>query len=232
MAKRVDNYATFVALDPVLKKASCSFGSYRDEDGNLRYISQTTDPRTGQVVVYKFKFNRDKRFITVPLNKKDVNGNSFVDFLRNHPRNANSPIALNNPWFKEVDNGRDAEVAISSVKLRNEAENKALNLKDKEFDEVVKVLGYTGDKNVKLHKVLQYATRNPSDFLSIVSDPNRKARSLFEAALSNKVITRHGFRFVYGDTHIANDKDKAIIKIAEDKDLQEILENALKKAGA
>lgn len=231
MAKKVENYATFVALDPIIKNTSASFGTYYDEDGNKQSIVYSLDPRTGADVPYKFKFSRDKRFITVPLNKKDVNGNSVVQFLRNHPKNINSPIQSGQAWFKEIDNERDAEIAISSVKIRNEAENKALSLKGEEFEEVSKVLGFTGDHKIKLHKILQYATKNPSDFLEVLGDPNRTARSLFEAAYKAKIITRKGFMFTYQDVHIGNDKDKAIIKIAEDKELQDILAKALKQAG-
>lgn len=232
MAKKVENYATFVALDPIVKNASTSFGAYNDEDGNRKYICYATDPRTGQDIVWKFKFNRDKRFVTVPLNKKDINGVLVVDFLRNHPLNANSGRGHKNPWFKEIDNGRDAEVAIESVKLRNEAENKALSLKPAELEELSAVLGFSGDPKIKLHKLLQYATKNPTDFLSRFSDPNRKARALFEKAWDNKLITRKGFMFNFGDVFIGNDKDKAIIKIADDKEFQDIIEQALKKAGA
>lgn len=231
MAKPVDNYATFVALDAIIKNASSTFGTYENEDGQIKYISYNIDQRTGQDVVWKFKFTRDKRFITVPVNKKDANGNSVVEFLRNHPLNANSENPSKAPWFKEIDNGRDAEVAIDSLKLRNEAENKALGLKAEELEEVCKVLGFSGDAKVKLHKLLQFATKNPTDFLSMVDDPNRRARALFESAYKNKIITRKGFMYQFQDVHIGNDKDKAIIKIADDKELQEILANALKKAG-
>lgn len=231
MAKKVENYATFVALDPIVKNTSASFGTYYDEDGNKKTIVYSLDPRTGADVPYKFKFSRDKRFITVPFNKKDMNGNSVVEFLRNHPKNANSPIQFGQAWFKEIDNGRDAEIAINSVKIRNEAENRALSLKGDEFEEVAKVLGFSGDQKIKLHKILQYATKNPSDFLDVLGDPNRTARALFEAAYKHKIISRKGFMFTYQDVHIGNDKDKSIIRIAEDKELQEILSKALKQAG-
>lgn len=231
MAKPVDNYATFVAMTPILKNASSSFGTFYDEDGNRKYITYSVDPRTGQDIVWKFKFGRDKRYITVPFNKKDSNGNSVVDFLRNHPLNANSPYPDKNPWFKEIDNGRDAEIAIDSLRLRNDAENKALGLKAEELEEVCKVLGFTGDAKIKLHKVLQFATKNPTDFLTMVEDPNRSAKALFESAYKNKIITRKGFMYQFQEVHIGNDKEKAIIKIADDKELQEIIANALKKAG-
>lgn len=232
MAKKVDNYATFVATDAIIKNTVCSFGTYYDEDGSKRQIVYNVDPRTGQDIPFKFKFSRDKRFITVPLNKMDSHGASVVEFLRNHPLNSNSPNPSKSPWFKEIDNNRDAEVAIDSIVLRNQAENKAMSLKGDEFDEVVKVLGFSGEPKIKLHKVLQYATKNPSEFLEVVSDPNRRAVSLFEAAVKAKLITRKGFMYQYQEVHIGNDRDKAIIKIAEDKELQEILQKAIKQAGA
>jgi hypothetical protein len=232
MAKKVDNYVTFVASDKVKKNAGRSFGGYTDELGEKHYIAMGRDRQTGEDIEYRFKFSRDKRFITVPINKKDINGKSWVEFLRNHPLNSDVRGGERMGWFKEMNSERDASVALESVKLRNKAENLALNLKPSEFDEVCKVLGFDGTEQVKLHKILQYATRNASDFIELVDDPNRKATSIFRSALANKIITKHGFRFVYRDTHVGNDEAKAIAKIAEDKDLQEVLSEALKKAGA
>jgi len=232
MAKNVNQYATFVALDPIIKNSVSAFGSFRDDDGNLRYISYIKDRDTKEDVPYKFKFNRDKRFFTVPVNKTDQNGENVVQFLRDHPLNATSPNAVGNPWFKELDNARDANVAIDSFKVRNEAENKAFGLKGAELLEVASSLGFSGDSDeIIFHKVLQFASKNPSEFLDSVADPNRGARAIFEDATKKKVITKHGFRIVYQDIHLGNSKDLAIAKIAEDKELQEVLKAAIKKAG-
>jgi hypothetical protein len=233
MAKQVDNYVTFVALDPIIRNASASFSVYTEPStGDRKYISDRRDPKTGEDIMYRFKFGRDKRYITIPIKKSDINGVSWVEFLRNHPYNANSPIAVKNPWFKELDNDRDAHVAIDSVKLRNKAENKAINLKESEVEEIAKVFGFSGTHDIKFHKILQYASKNPSDFLEQVEDPNRDARAIFNEAVKQKIIVKKGFRYIYQDAHIGNDADKSIIKISEDKELKQILSDAIKKAGA
>lgn len=232
MAKQVNNYATFVALDGITQNASVTIPAvYYGENGERHKLVLYRDDKTGEDVIYKFKFGRDKRHITLPVNKKDIYGNSYVEFLRNHPLNADSPNLTGGPWFKELDNERDAEKALSSFKVRHKAEDLALSLKGNDFEEVCKVLGIDGKPQIKLHKLMEYASRNPSDFISRVEDPNRRATSLFKASVKTKVITKHGFRYVFGDVHIGNDEEKAIIKIASDKELQAILEESIKKAG-
>lgn len=220
---------TFVSLLP--KRASNTFYVYYDEDGTKHQLVQGID-KDGIDIPYRFKLGRDKRFITVPINKRDIYNNSYVEFLRNHPLNQNAPGASSAPWFKELDSDKDAEIALESYKLRHEAETLALGLSEGEREEVYKVMGISGEEKVKFHKLMQYASKNCSDFIEIVNDPNRKAKSIFKSAYANKIITKRGFVYRYQDTHIGNDEDKAIAKIAEDKDLREILEKALKKAGA
>lgn len=230
MTKKVNDYATFVALDAIVKNSSSTFTGFRDEDGTMRYIAASRD-QNGNDVPYRFKFSKDKRFITVPLNKKDINGNSWVEFLRDHPYNQHSPSARKAPWYKELDNDRDAEIAIDSFKLRNKAESIVLKLKGKEFDEVCNVLGFRGTDGVKLHKLMQYATRNPTSFLETFEDPNRRAAAVLRAALVAKVVIKHGFRYMFKDVHLGNDEEKAIAKVAEDKELLEAIQTATEKAG-
>ena len=220
---------TFVSLLP--NRASDTFYVYYDEEGTRHQMVQGVD-KEGNDIPYRFKLGRDKRFITIPINKKDIYGNSYVDFLRNHPYNKNSPYAIDNPSFKELDSDKDAEIALDSYTLRNRAENLALSLKGKELEEVYKILGYSGEEKVKLHKLMQYASKNPSDFIEKVEDPNRKAQALLNAAIKNKIINKRGFVYKYQDIVLGNDEGRAVTKIAEDKDLQEILEKALSTAGA
>ena len=232
MAKSIDNYVTFVALDSAARRTNSSFpATFYDDNGQRKKLVLYKDDKTGEDVVYRFKFGRDKRHITFPKNKKDIYGESYVDFLREHPLNQDSPIAKGSPWFKELDSEKDAEKALDSFEIRNKAENLALSLKGDVFEEVCKVFGFEGTPKIKLHKIMEYASRNPSDFIDRVEDPNRKPTSIFRSAVESKVIKKHGFRYVYGDVHIGNDEEKAIIKIAEDKELQSVLLDAIAKAG-
>lgn len=220
---------TFVSLLP--NRASNTFYVYYDEEGTKHQLVQGVD-KEGNDIPYRFKLGRDKRFVTIPTNKKDIYGNSYLDFLRNHPRNQNSPGASKTPWFKELDSDKDATIALDSYMLRNKAENLALSLKGKELEEVYKVLGFSGEPKVKFHKLMQYASKNCSDFIERVEDPNRKAQALLRAGVDNKIITKRGFVYKYQDIVLGNDEGRAVTKIAEDKDLQEILEKALGTAGA
>lgn len=233
MSQKVKNkYVTFVSLDPVINKASVNIPAvYYDETGQPKRLILFRDNKTGEDVVYKFKFSRDKRHITIPHDKRDIYGESYVEFLRNHPLNKNSYLSDGNPYFKEMDDEKDASIAIDDFRLRNEAENKALALKGAEFEEVCRVLGIEGDPSVMMHKIIEFASRNPRTFLDSLGDPNRKALSLFRAAVSGKAITKKGFMYMYGDTAIGNDEERAVTKIASDPDLQDILTKALSKAG-
>lgn len=232
MAKSINNYTTFVALDGVANNASATMPAvYYDQDGQRRKLILFRDDKTGEDVLYKFKFGRDKRHITLPLNKKDIYGNSYVEFLRDHPLNSDSPLNTGNSWFKELNSERDAEKALDSFKVRHKAEDLALSLKGQDFEDICKVLGIDGTPQIKLHKVMEYASRNPSDFIDKVKDPNRRPLAIFRSAVEKRIITKHGFRYVFGDVHVGNDEEKAVIKIAEDKELRNVLEERIKKAG-
>lgn len=224
--------ATFVSLRP---GRTTTFHTYYDDEGNKHSLVLGLDSN-GQEIPYRFKIGKDKRFLKVPLNKKDMNGNSYVEFLRNNPHNEGSPIAGNDIWYKELDTDKDAEIVIEDHALRNKAEGIALELASKkmkgDLDEICASLRIKGSDKVKVRKLLEYANAYPSDFIEMAGDPNRKFKALIETALEAKVIKKRGFRYVFNDEHLGNKESDAIDALSKDKDLVKAIEDALKSSGS
>jgi hypothetical protein len=226
---QVDQYVTFVSLLPT--NAAVTIGPYTDSIGNYFFLHGSTNDR-GEDVPYKVKFKRSKRHVRFHKDKKDKYGTSFVTWLRNHPRCAGSPFGLPEDlcWFKEANSEKDAKIAFEDYKIRNTAENYVLSLKGKELERVASVLGFSGSASVIHTNILHYASKNPAEFLSKVKDPNLEYEALFRDALSEKVISKRGFRFVYNEVHLGNDEEAVIAKLAEDKDLRLVIQKAISSA--
>lgn len=229
MAIKVDDYVTFVSLLPT--NAAFSIGVYYDEVGERKYIFANTNER-GDDVPYKVKFNRSKRHVRFHKDKVDKYGTNFVEWLRNHPKCVGSPFGtpLELCWFKEADSEKDAKVAFEDYKIRNTAENYALSLKGTELSRVASVLGFSGSESITHTNILHYASKDPKGFLEKVKDPNLEYEAMFRDALSEKVITKRGFRYVYNEVHLGNDEDSVIAKLAEDKDLSDVIKKAISSA--
>ncbi len=125
-------YTYFVWLNP--SKASYGFTGYTDKDGEHKYIQRGVDER-GSVIYRRFKFNPNKRIMSIPNSQKDV-----IIFLQEHPECKDSTngyyrtdkdgkLIQLGVTFKEMNTGKDAGIAIDAISDKVEATSTALQYK-------------------------------------------------------------------------------------------------------
>lgn len=223
-----DNFVYFVSKR--LYGAPYGFTTYSDSDGNLCQIVDKKD-KDGNAIPRRFSFSRKERTMRIPKAQKDIHGNMVVDFLRNHPECEGSP---NNDgqmtMFKELNEGRDADLAINAKATRIEAENKAMSLEGQDLEDVCSLIGvFSKSPSIQKHRVLEFAGNEPDTFLTLFNSPDRTIRSLIRKSISAGVLNLRGKLITWEQEIIGSDENEAVSKLSGDKKLQDAIEKALKR---
>lgn len=223
-----DNYVYFVSKRRF--GAPYGFTTYTTQEGDVKMISYKKD-KEGNPIPHKFKFSRKERVMRIPKLQKDVNGNSTVEFLRNHPECEGSPNNAGQAiLFKELNEGKDADLAIVAKKSRIDAENKALALEGQDLEDICSLIGvFSSDPSIQKHRVLEFAGNEPDLFLTLYNSPDRKIKSLIRKAVSINVLTKRGTLITWDDEIIGSDEAEAVARLAKDKKLQEAIDKAVKR---
>jgi hypothetical protein len=229
-----NQFTYFVLTRPTL--ASFGFTGY-DVSGNPTFIVSSRD-RTGRDIPRKFNFTRKNRTMRIPNGQKDIYGNSVVEFLRNAPYCEGSPYGAYitddsgervqaNIYFKEVNADKDAETAIQSRYLKNEAETTALNLEGEDLLSMAALFGRTSDKqNILKFQLLEIASNDPATFMEIYKSPDRQIRSVIRRAVNKNVFKLVGKMIMWDTTQVGIDEDDAVATLMKDeKMLKSILHN-------
>jgi len=225
MAFNPEDYVYFVLIDPMRGSYSCN--GYVDSEGEDRYVQDGVN-KDGSVKKYRFKFSARNRKIWIHKKFKEK-----IEFLENHPLCQDSPNSYGKPLFKKLDEESDAKIAIDHAVKRKEASDLALSLKGNDLEEIATLIGSNASgMEMKRHHVISYAENNPMDFLSMMNDSSRVAKSIFKKALQLNVIKRKGFIFMYEDTALGHytDEDKVISKLIKEDDLLTVIKEAIKRA--
>ena len=220
-------FAKFVLHEP--RTALWQFSAkYNDENGDERKL--VVDNRNGREIKANIKFPAGKRMITIPLNKKDIEGRSFVDFLKNSPYCKGSPVCEGEGMFYEYDLKRDAKVAIEETRERNKAESYALELygTGEKLKQMALYVGcFDEDPEVQHAQVLEYARLQYRDFNDKADTPEIANTAIFKEALNKGVILKKGFLFEANlnktKVSLGNSEPKSIAKIASDDTLREAI---------
>jgi len=229
------------------QNAHYTFSSYMDKVGALGnagspvFISYQLD-KNKQPIPYVFGFSMRDRVIRVEENKKDVNGISVVEFLRNHPECKDSPNGTYyvDPadgvrkqefvLFKEMNEEEDAQKALDAKNFRREAENIAANLTLEEVYEVNALLGiFKVGELMSRHAISEVAGNRPDVFMSAYQDPQRRAKAAIKKGIAKNVLQNQGLAIVWNKTMIGIDDVDAAAKLQLDIKLLEALESAIKK---
>jgi hypothetical protein len=240
-AKKFDpnQFVHFVYLTP--KTVSYGFSGYQDESGEVKFISYSKDPKTGDPIKYYFNFGMKDRVIRVNKDKKDLFGNSVVEFLRNCPEckgSRNGSYAIDEVTgetvqegviFKEMNEESDAEKAIEAKEYRLKAETLAANLKGEDIYDVAALLGIFGKESLVRHAIMEVAGNRPPQFMDAYDNPNRQALALIKKGLAKNVLENRGGLVLWNKTTIGVDEAEAASAVLKDKKLFEGLANAIKK---
>jgi len=234
MAQNNDKYAYFVLLNP--KKAKYSFSAYETPSGEIKFLWNRKDYKTGEPMKRRFEFTRAYRTIRVPLAQvmKDENGDTVkvVDFLRGHPECAgseNAPmnergVAAIKPLFKELNATKDAEIAIAARKTKVLAEQAALELTGAKLEAMATMAGYnprngTWKESLAIHRCLEYASSDPVGFLQMLSDDTHEMKAFMRKAIKARIINKVGDNYLWGKILLGTDEDEAVAELLSDVQL-------------
>lgn len=218
------------------RPAQWSFRNYFDEDYNDKHLVVSKQNGVEKQAVIKFPPNT--RIIRIPSGKKDVNGNSYAEYIRNSPFCKGSALCSddNRAVFYEINPVKDAKVKLEEDKIRVQATAYALEVKGEKLEQLANYVGcFHEDEDVQRSFVMEYAKLKPREFNEISDSPSMPVLALYGIAESVGVIQKKGFlcEAVLEDNTIPlGNKNSAIEKLSTDKGLYSAVERAvaLKKA--
>ena len=232
-ADKFKNNVYFVLEQEFLRRPTTGFRGYNDENGNPVYIYDGKRDRNGFEIPRKFNFSRRDRTIRIPKNQKDSKGQSVVEFLRNAPFCKGSKLQIETgttPLYKELNEEKDAAVAMDSKFSRIEAENKAIALEGEELRAVAIMVGEFSDKEtLQRHRVLDYAGSAPADFLEIINSPDFKMKALIRKGINVGTLKITGELISWGDAVIGANEAEAVSRLVADEEIKDAIEKAIKK---
>jgi hypothetical protein len=231
MGFEYDKYAYFVLEKQFVGRGSNGFTGY-DIDGEAQYIWDGRTDQNGNQIPRKFKFSAKERTMRIPINQKDKNGKSVVEFLEMNPSCKGSPNAdpRSTPLYSRLDVEGDASVAVDAKMVRIDAENFALSLTHEEAIDMAVLFGTFTDKyKMAMHVLLEQAGNDPEGFMQLAKDGAIAAKVLLKKAIEKKLFTKKGGMIKWEGEVIGADEDSAIQRLVRDEDLYKSVETNLKK---
>jgi len=234
--KNFEDYVYFVYLG---NNVRYGFMTYRDpiKGNTVGYVIGKDDK--GNPIYKKWRFNYDsQRQIRVHKEEKDVNGLSAIEFLRNSPECLGGPNGhmVNGTqvlaYFKEMNEAKDASIALESRELSLKAQSHAIALKGQELVDIAAILGlFNQDEESLRLRVLDYASNYPKKYLELVEDPSKKVKALLKKAIKASVFSIDGKQIKWEGKMIGADEDDAVSNLLKDEKLRKAIEINLSKFG-
>ena len=205
-------------------KTAYSLGPYDLPNGETKGLYSSKD-RDGNLRAFNITFTKSKRKIRFHKNHKDIMGTNIVEWLRNHPRCKNSPNCKNVPYFREINTGKDAQIAIDADRNIHQAKGIVYDLDEQGILNLSDSYGFSGDSDVRLHKLLERASFDPDELIERSKSPALLAEACFRRSLVNEKIRKKGFMYYWQDEHLGNTEDEVIKKLTSDKKLLKAIED-------
>lgn len=243
MAKQFNSNKTkyFVLTQDVAAKGGVvSFRTYTDHANALgkghgvgvQYVTGVNDKN--QPIGKWFELSQSRRTLQVRETDRDINGILMYDFIKNSPECEGSPNLAQNatPRYKEMNEAKDAVVAIASNKKRTKALAKVWELEEsgdiETLAELAAHIGYFDEPNeLMIHKLAEWAEKRPEDFFEILETGDRPVRAAIRKALHEGVFTKRGPVIYWESTVIGANEDDAVSKIITDKEIGDALKGVI-----
>jgi hypothetical protein len=180
----------------------------------------------------------NRRIVRVHPEETDKEGKKAVDFLRNAPECAGSPNGYYvdgqqiGVYFKEINEAKDAVIAVSAREKVIKAQSEALKLSGQDLEDMAAIIGVFDEQKrdeIYTHRVLDYAANFPDKFFEYLNDPSRKILSLVRKALNAGVFVKDGKLIKWEDRLVGADESEAVSNILKDDKLRKGIELNLSK---
>lgn len=233
------NYGDFHYFYYLGNNRHYGFATYRDPvTGRQRGYVEAID-KNGQPVYKYWHFNMDSlRIKRVGKLEKDLNGQLAVDFLRDAPscyKSKNGEFVADkqvNFFYKEVDEAGDARDVVKTRKLGIDAQSAAVNLSGQELIDIATLIGVFSEKDdILTHRVLDFASNQPTKFLEMIKDPTVKVRSLIRRCVNANVFKEDGPMITWETKIIGIDENEAVANLMKDAKLLEAAKASLARFG-
>jgi len=233
------NFGDFTYFVYIGNNKSYGFMTYRDGRTGLTKGFIIGKDAKGNPIYKKWRFNNDSmRQIRVHKDEVDLEGQNAIEFLRNSPECMGSENGsfVNGEqvlvYFKELNQAKDAELALESRELSWKAQGAALALKGEELFDFAALIGvFTKDAAIARHRVVDYASNFPKKMLEYVDDPARKVKALIKKAINSSVFQVDGKQIKWEGKLIGADEDEAVTNVLKDEKLKKAVELNLAKFG-
>lgn len=221
-----DDYTYFVLLEPFVRRASNSFVLEYNDISTGDFVSISDHKGLPK----RYIFDKSKRMIKIH-NKNE----KLIKAVRNHPQCEGSPngyyrngsTSNSNALFKEMNEQRDAELALSAAMKENEATDLCFQImKDEEkADKLSIYLGFKDSGKIGNVKLLMYAKKEPENFIKAVNSPDFEAKVIVERAISHGILSKVGVNYVCEDFEYGIDIDSAVKNVMNDSDKMSLLKS-------
>ena len=213
------------------REGEWSFTNYSDDSGMIVSLNIGMG-RNGKTIPYTVRFAAGIRMITIPANKRDNDGNSIAEYIRNSPFCKDSELCEGKGMFFEIDPRRDAGVLIEEAVERNRAESYALDITGDKLSDLAAYVGeFANEEKIQTAAVYQWARRAPREFNNLAESPEVTQTAFFRKLFNKGIIEKSGFNhFAILDgtkVSIGPSEVKCIEKIVNDKQLRKALEARL-----
>jgi hypothetical protein len=156
----------------------------------------------------------------------------LLDFFTNHPNNPESPWFNGKSLFKRLQPEVESQQRIEEKLLNAKALTLASELKGRRLLEVASLCGMFYDEDnetLAFEGVLNFADKDPNQFLNIYNIPNKEARMrhLVRTAINRGVITNSNGVYRFGSFTLGVDENSTIGKLVNEKEVLEMIESRL-----
>jgi hypothetical protein len=161
-------------------------------------------------------------------NDKDSRGVKLYDWLKNYPGCEGSPYGeysesdgkQRGVVFREMNDEKDAQTALTADILRVKAQSNVLALDEATIREVGAILGhYDESVDVIQLKILEYAGKRPQPYFEMMESGDRSIRAIVRKAVSEGIFKTKGEVIMWENTIVGANEDDAISTLIKDPDM-------------
>lgn len=228
-----ENYFQFIQIKPT--QGDYSFLSYTDKEGNTLKGIASIDHNGNKrpfVVTWSAR-NRIYRGVKTKKIMVEVNGKVkemlLYDYIKGYDRIENSPNQRGVALIKELDEVKDAKLAIDRKKLVAKAATTALGLDGQDLADMAAMIGvFKNDPDVQKFRVTEFADQNPEAFFEMFDAPDFKVKALVRRAISAGTAKKKGKSIeCNGELH-ADEQDLVSALLKDEKKLMALTKQTAK----